>query len=700
MKKAKHKKAASTKARPSQAAKNARAKRTEVKITPAKGRPMLVWVGKRPLSHVTAFPAQHIESFDPAGLLGGKPSDPELWKDWPTAYPKGGLLFHGDNKEVMAHLLANGFRGKVKLIYIDPPFDSGADYVRKISLRGAKGTAKLDGESYTLGEQIQYTDIWANDNYLQFMYERLSILKELLSESGSLFLHCDDQKNYLLRAVMDEIFGANNFRNEIIWKRSTSTDLAMRRCGTLHDTVYWYSKSETYDYYMQYHVHDDDYLKRARKDKNGRLYIPIPTGNPGPRPNLYYEYKGYWPHPNGYKWTKDKMEQYDREGRLIFPEDKSGRIQFKQYLDEVEGVKLQDLWIDVFSVNPVATERLDYPTQKPEALLERIVSMVTKSGDIILDCFVGSGTTAAVAQKLGRRWICGDINKGAIQTTAKRLQTIINEQIDSARGGSKTAPSLPGIESDDKEKPPEPTQLAFSVWRVNDYDLAIQHNEAVNLACEHIGIQRTRTDSYFDGVLGRSLVKIIPFGHPLTPLDLEELKKELDARPEEDRPVTVVCLGMELAAGTWIEDWNRMRKGKEAVNRIEVIELRTDPKYGKFIKHEPARAKVKVYRKNDKIMVAIEDFISPTILERLSQQEGLLLKPKIDDWRAMVDCVMIDPAYDGKIFNVVLSDVPEKKTDLVKGACELPAPNRETTVAVKIIDMLGEEVLVAQTVKV
>lgn len=232
---------------------------------------------------------------------------------------------------------------------------------------------------------------------------------------------------------------------------------------------------------------------------------------------------------------------------------------------------------------------------------------------------------------------------------------------------------------------------------MNDYDLAIQHNEAVNLACEHIGIERTRSDAYFDGTLGRSLAKIIPFGHPLTPLDLEELRRELDARPEEDRPVTIVCLGIELAAQAWVEDWNRLRKGKDAVNRITVIELRSDERYGKFIRHEPARAKVKVTRKQGTIVVEIQDFISPTILERLEQQAGLV-KPKIDDWRAMVDCVMIDPAYEGSVFNIVVSDVPEKKTDLVQGRYELAGPDAPTTVTVKIIDMLGEEVLVVEQV--
>jgi hypothetical protein len=183
-----------------------------VDVKAAKGRPMLTWVGKRPLRTVTAFPAQHVETFDPTGSLSKRPDDPELWKEWPKGYPKGGLLFHGDNKEVLAHLLANGFRGKVNLVYIDPPFDSGADYVRKVSLRGPKGTAKLAGETYTLGEQLQYTDIWTNDNYLQFMYERL-LLKALLEQNGTLWLHCDPSRGHYLKCLCDEVFGGERFVN-------------------------------------------------------------------------------------------------------------------------------------------------------------------------------------------------------------------------------------------------------------------------------------------------------------------------------------------------------------------------------------------------------------------------------------------------------------------------------------------------------
>lgn len=683
----------------------------DVKITAARGRPMLTWVGKRPLRHVTAFPAQHVETFDPTGEFGKKKTG-DIWKDWSEGYPKGGLLFHGDNKEVLAHLLANGFRGKVNLIYIDPPFDSGADYMRKVQLRGVTGTAKIDGETYTLGEQIQYTDIWANDNYLQFMYERLLLLKELLAEDGSIYLHCDWHKNHFIRCIADEVFGSDSLVSEIIWKRATAKSNVLRKFPSIHDTLLLYVKDkENYCWNQQYIQYSQEYIDQFY------CYAESPTGevirlqpgeippsswrrfgsdnivNPGYRPNLAYWYKGYPPPENGYKFGKAVMERLDEENRLIFPSSPTGRIRLKKYLDEMPGKLVQDIWDedDVAQISP--SERYEYPTQKPEGVLSRIIKTSSNPGDLVLDCFIGSGTTAAVAQKLGRRWIGCDINKGAIQTTAKRLQIIIQEQIKEASKPKQV--ELAGAEN--KGEVPLPAQLAFTVWRVNDYDLAIQHNEAVNLACEHIGIERTRTDAFFDGTLGKKLVKIIPFGHPLTPLDFEAVKRELEARPEEDRNIVLVCLGKELAADAWLEDWNRLRKGEGAVNKIEVIELRTDPKYGRFIAHRPATARVSIQRVEDKIKVEIEEFISPTIVERLDTDTPLF-KAKITDWRSMVDCVMIDIAYNGEVFNITLSDVPEKKSDLVSGSYELPAPEGNTTVAVKIIDMLGEEVLVTERV--
>lgn len=188
----------------------------ELTIRPAKGRPMLTWVGKRPLTNILYRPAQHVETFDPTGELRRPPAAPDRWRDWPDAYPAGGLLCYGDNKEVLASLVKD-FRGKIKLIYIDPPFDSGADYVRKVQMRGVTSLANLEGEGQSLVEQVQYSDIWANDNYLQFMYERLMLLKELLSADGGIWLHCDWHKSHHLRFILEEVFGSENFRNEIVW---------------------------------------------------------------------------------------------------------------------------------------------------------------------------------------------------------------------------------------------------------------------------------------------------------------------------------------------------------------------------------------------------------------------------------------------------------------------------------------------------
>jgi len=359
-------------------------KNAEVKITAAKGRPMLTWVGKRPLSRVTAFPAQHVETFSPSHSELKTPNS-ALWADWPSAYPKGGLLFHGDNKEVLAHLLANGFRGKVNLIYIDPPFDSGADYVRSVSPRGVKGTATLAGESYTLGEQIQYTDIWANDNYLQFMYERLMLLKELLAEDGSIYLHCDWHRNHQLRCLMDEVFGTERLVNEIVWQRTASHN-DPGRYGVVHDIILFYTKGESYrwnnpkvpqskDYIEQFFVYAESPTGEIKRVQRGEDY---PSGwrrfrlgnfaSPNYRPNLIYDYKGYKPPVNGWKVSLDRMKELDSLGRLYFPADKGQRIQTKSYLEEVEdGKPAPDLWNDMLAIQAQSAEREDYPTQKPEA---------------------------------------------------------------------------------------------------------------------------------------------------------------------------------------------------------------------------------------------------------------------------------------------------------------------------------------------
>lgn len=589
----------------------------KISVSEAKGRPMLHWVGKQPLSYVTAFPAQIIEKYNPCN----------------ENINNQGLLFHGNNKDIIAWLLANGYRGEIDFIYIDPPFDSGADYVRQIELRGVD-LNKIEGEAHSLGEQIQYTDIWANDMYLQFMYERLLLLKELLSDQGSICVHIDYRRTHHLRLILDEIFGDSGFRNEIIWCY-TGPSKTTSHFPRKHDAILWYSKSNDYTFNVE------------------ELRVPYKKSNLATGETALAG-----------KASDDDLKKLDERGKLI-----------------------EDWWPDIATIGYKHDEILNFPTQKPESLLTRLICGLSKPTDLILDIFVGSGTTAAVAQKLGRRWIAADINIGAVQITSKRIQKIIQDQV----AQNETPPDVLEEDKINKVSIP-PISLSFQVLRVNDYDIQIQHNEAINLAVEHIGINRIKTDSYFDGTLGDKLVKIIPFNHPVTLLDLQTVKEELEQRQDE-RNVIVVCLGKEMALDPWLSDYNK----HHPINRIELIELRSDKKYGKLFIHNPAQAKIEMRREKENIVIDIVDFISPTIVERL-EMDTPIFKIEIPDWRAMVDCVMIDLNYDGEVFNIDHSDMPEEKNELVEGHYKIQTSKDKTTIAVKIIDMLGEEVIVTKHV--
>jgi DNA modification methylase len=462
----------------------------KIKITPAKGRPMLYWVGKRPLDYVKGFPAQLIEVFGPlnTGRKVYTPTYDELKDNWQN------LLFHGDNKEVLATLLELGFRGKIDLIYIDPPFKSGADYVRRVELRGLKNLGRIDEDSASVLQQTMYFDIWNNDNYLQFMYERLMLLKELLSETGSIYVHLDWHVGHYLKIIMDEVFGEDNFINEIIWFFKGTTN-SPRQYADKHDTILFYAKNKN----SNYTFNADDIrlpfedLSAYKQDEEEKWYK---------------------------QWTKEK--RYYPPQRIV-----NGKW-------ELLGKYRYDVIDDVPSMATAhGEEYLGFATQKKEGLLEIFIKASSNPGDLVLDCFIGSGTTAAVAQKLGRRWIGCDINKGAVQLTSSRLQKIIKEQ----------------IENNETKYP------SFAIYKVNNYDLKLLQTEAIELAVQHIGIQRTRTDRFFDGTLGKNLVKIIDFNHPLTLLDLQLLQDELKKRPDEDRDITIVCLGKELAVDAWIEEW-------------------------------------------------------------------------------------------------------------------------------------------------
>lgn len=596
-----------------------------ITISSPSGRPMLSWVNKKPLETVTGYPTQLIETFGDGEVLK-VPERSELEKNWHN------LLFHGDNKEVLASLLELGFRGKIDLIYIDPPFASNKDYVRKVELRGLKELGKIKEESESIIQQIMYEDIWKRDEYFQFMYERLSLLKELLTETGSVYVHLDWHVGPYIKIIMDEVFGQENFRNEVVWRYrrwpSPSKDFQK-----MHDTIYRYTKSHEYFWFQLYESKSDSTLK-------------------------------------AFGDTKLTTEITER-----------GTVKKIRTEEKSQGTHMSDVWDISMAQGSASLERQissNYSTQKPEALIETIVRASSKTNDLILDCFIGSGTTCVVAQKLGRRWIGVDVNKGAVQVTSKRLQKIIMEQ--------------------DNDLFKQPGSNTFGIYKVNNYDLRILKTEAKALAIQQYGITRTKSEAFFDGIRDNGeLVKIIDFNHPLTLLDLQLVKDELDKRPEEDRDIVVISLGRETKVDAWVEEWNKGQPYKDARGNRRMRQFVIfDLKDKNFVSYEPSKAEVQIERTaGNKVKVKVVSFISPTIIQRLEIEPGLLRK-KIPDFRSMIDVVLIDTDYDGEVFNIDFSDIPEKQKDFIQGEYELEIKEKPIKVAVKIIDMLGEEVLITK----
>ncbi len=455
------------------------------------------------------------------------------------------------------------------------------------------------------------------------MYERLILMRELLSNAGSIYLHCDPTMSHYLKLIMDEVLGKDSFRNEIVWTYNRFSRKSGKQFARMNDIIFFYSKSDQNIFHVQ---HTES--RNSRRYEKG--WHTVTDG--GVTKLLVYD--------------MEKVEQAD--------------IDLSQYDKVVETEARESamgqVWNDISIINPQSNERVGFPTQKPEILVERIIKASSNEDSIVLDCFVGSGTTAAVAEKLGRRWIAADINRGAIQTTIKRLQ------------------KLPDM------------QRGIAHYRVNNYD-ASTDLERRDIVIKKYGVQTDRQEAFFDGTLDGTLVKIIDLTKPLTPLDIQTIKDELENRPDESRNITVFCYGTNRNIQAELKEENKRR----AVNKIFVRDIGSEG----ITTFEPASAEVNFEREGDSVKITIAEYISPTILARLDI-DRTIFDEQIDDFRAQIDCVLIDTDYATEHFKIVESDVPEKKEGYVKGEYTVSLPRPEARVAVKIIDMLGEETIVTE----
>ena len=390
----------------------------------------LVWNGKTSEVSNIVLPFQVIEQVDEPraeqetrlqGSLFGVDERGRQLKGWTNK------LIWGDNKLVLSSLKNGPLReeieaqGGIKLIYIDPPFDVGADFSMDIEIGGDTFTKRPN-----ILEEIAYRDTWGKgaDSFISMIYERLVLMRELLAEDGSIYVHCDWRVNSFMRLALDEIFGTQSFVNEIIWRRTTAHGDAKqgaKRYDMVHDSMYLYAKDKNrFSWNTQYVPFSNDQIAQQynKSEDDGRKYrLVTPTGAK-PGGDTSYEWKGVRP-PQGRYWaySRDKMEAFDNQDKLYYSD--SGQPYIKYYLDERPGVAASSIWTDML-LAPTALERVGYPTQKPEALLNRIIQASSNEGDLVSDFFCGSGTTAAVAEKLGRKWIVSDLGKFAIHTTRKR----------------------------------------------------------------------------------------------------------------------------------------------------------------------------------------------------------------------------------------------------------------------------------------
>lgn len=338
----------------------------------------------------------------------------------------GNMVIRGECVSACAYLKEHGIR--VDLVYIDPPFASGADYGKKVYVRCNPKLAEamrqaeeeLDLDELKAFEEKMYGDIWDKEKYLNWMYENLMAIKSVMSETASIYVHLDYHIGHYVKILLDEIFGEDNFRNEIIWKRATAHSDA-EFYGNNFDCIYFYTKSQSdYIFNTVYQPYDDAYIARfKRSDPDGRKWDSGNLTAKGLQGGGYnYEYKGY---RSLWRMPLETMEKMDQEGRLHIT--KTGGIRSKVYLDELQGMPAQSMWLDINPINSQANEKADYATQKPEVLLERIINASSNQNMLIADFFGGSGVTSAVAHKLGRKFIHCDIGINSIQTTRDRLFT-------------------------------------------------------------------------------------------------------------------------------------------------------------------------------------------------------------------------------------------------------------------------------------
>jgi adenine-specific DNA-methyltransferase len=602
----------------------------------------LIWEGKykdgkKATPIRIALPFQTIETINESAQQRQKSLD--FFAAEPNAsYDKEwrNRLIWGDKKYVLPSLIPE-FAGKVNLIYIDPPFNVGADFSFTATIADNPDTDEDETTEFVkqpnIIEQKAYRDTWGKglDSYMQWFYETALLLKELLADDGSIYVHLDWHVSHYVKTIMDEVFGYDNFLNEIAWtyfafKRKTAKKFPMK-----HDTLLSWTKSDKYTWSTQFKPHKEEYLKRWKKDKDGRLY-------------------------------RDDVNPTKGGTRVIF-------------LDELEGDIVDSVWDDIPPVNPVANEKTNYSTQKPEALLERIIKASSKEGDLILDCFCGSGTTAAVAEKLSRKWITCDLGRFSIHTARKRFLGI------------------------DDVKP-------FIVQNLGKYERQQWMNAEFEnpenriqqeKAYKHFIIELYQAKSLngYTWLHGAKTGRMVHVGSVDAPVAVEDIKatiKEFWQLIGKDK--SVQTNGIDFLGWDFAFDVNETAKQFAAENKVdvsfkkiprEVLEKKA-VEQGDIKFYELASLSITTKITSKKLSISLENFIIPS--DDIPQD----VQSKISHWSQWIDYWAVDWNYRDDTFHNEWQSYRTKQNPKIDLAvAHVYEASAKFNVLIKVIDILGND---------
>ncbi|MGH2868282.1 MAG: site-specific DNA-methyltransferase [Solirubrobacteraceae bacterium] len=571
-------------------------------------------------------------------------------------------LIWGDNKLVMSSLLAE-FAGQVRLIYIDPPFDTGTDF----SFRVGVGDGTLT-KSPSVLEEHAYRDTWSRGraSYLRVMYERLVLIHELLTADGSLYLHCAPNVSHYLKVLCDEIFGGENFRAEIAWKRVSGHGDA-RKWSPVHEVILHYSKGASFVWNPPREPLDERYIsdKYNRDDGDGRGPYQLDNlTSPNPRPNMTYEWEGFAPPAKGWRYSLATMTELDADGRIYKPSDKTKRPRLKRYLEESEGHLVDDVWDDIPPVNSQAVERTGYETQKPLALLERIIEASSDAGDLVADVFCGSGTTLVAAEQLGRRWIGCDLGRFAVHTTRKRILRI-------------------------------PDSRPFDIKNLGMYERqrwqVATGNGALRAYLDTIlAFYRAEPIEGFAHLHGRKAGRMVHVGATDAPVTIDETEDVMDEMADNGIEACDL-LGWEWEMGLHdtITETARRRGLDLRPRQIprEVMERQVaDADAVRFF--ELAHVDLDIRRQGSEVSVVLTDFLIPS--EELIPPN---VRDQISSWTDLIDYWSVDFDFSDEVFDNQWQayrsrDEPTLATQ--SDWHEYPGPGRYAIV-VKIIDIFGND---------